>query len=47
MELEIKKYLFDIHESIASIESFLGDTREFKSYWLIKCFAGQLNVNWK
>ncbi|MBL7905790.1 MAG: DUF86 domain-containing protein [Bacteroidales bacterium] len=32
MELEIKKYLFDIHESIASIESFLGDTREFKSY---------------
>ncbi len=32
MEHEIKKFLFDIIESINSIESFLGDTREFKIY---------------
>lgn len=32
MELEVKKFLFDILESINSIESFLGETREFKIY---------------
>lgn len=32
MELEIKKYLFDIHESIESIEKYLGDRRDFKAY---------------
>ncbi len=32
MELEIKKYLFDIHESIDSIETYLGDKRDFKAY---------------
>jgi uncharacterized protein with HEPN domain len=32
MELEIKKYLFDIHESIDSIEKYLGDKRDFKVY---------------
>jgi len=32
MELELKKYLFDIRESIESIEKFLGDKREFKNY---------------
>lgn len=32
MELEVKKFLFDIMESINSIESFLGETREFKIY---------------
>jgi uncharacterized protein with HEPN domain len=32
MEIEVKKFLFDIFESINSIESFLGDTREFKIY---------------
>ena len=32
MEIEVKKFLFDILESINSIESFLGDTREFKIY---------------
>ena len=32
MELEVKKFLFDILESIGSIESFLGETREFKIY---------------
>lgn len=32
MELEIKKFLFDIHESIVSIEFFLEDKRDFKSY---------------
>ena len=29
---EIKKHLFDIHESIQSIESYLGDKRAFKLY---------------
>ncbi len=32
MELEIKKYLFDIRESIESIETFLGDKRDFQVY---------------
>jgi uncharacterized protein with HEPN domain len=32
MELEIKKYLFDIHESIDSIEKYLGKKRDFKIY---------------
>lgn len=32
MELEIKKYLFDIHESIESIEKYLGDRRDFNAY---------------
>ena len=29
METEIKKYLFDIHESIDSIENYLGSKRDF------------------
>ncbi len=32
MKLEIKKYLFDIHESIDSIEKYLGEKRDFKIY---------------
>jgi uncharacterized protein with HEPN domain len=32
MDLEIKKYLFDIQESIDSIEKFLGENRDFKVY---------------
>jgi len=32
MEIEIKKFLFDIRESIDSIENYLGDKREFKVY---------------
>ncbi|MFC0876670.1 DUF86 domain-containing protein [Saccharicrinis sp. FJH2] len=32
MELEIKKYLFDIKESIDSIESYLGGKRDFAIY---------------
>ena len=32
MELEIKKYLFDIQESISSIEQYLGDKRDFNIY---------------
>ncbi len=32
MELEIKKFLFDIHESIDSIEKYLGEQRDFKVY---------------
>jgi len=32
MELEIKKYLFDIRESINSIENYLGDKRDFNVY---------------
>ncbi len=32
MELEIKKFLFDIHESIESIEKYLGDKHDFKVY---------------
>jgi uncharacterized protein with HEPN domain len=32
MDIEIKKYLFDIQESIDSIEKFLGDKRDFKVY---------------
>jgi uncharacterized protein with HEPN domain len=29
---EIKKYLFDIQESIDSIQNYLGDRRDFKVY---------------
>ena len=32
MQLEIKKYLFDIRESIDSIEKYLGDKRDFNIY---------------
>jgi len=32
MDIEIKKYLFDIQESIDSIEKFLGDNHDFKVY---------------
>ncbi|MCF8371006.1 MAG: DUF86 domain-containing protein [Bacteroidales bacterium] len=32
MEIEIKKYLFDILESIESIENFLGEKRNFNVY---------------
>jgi uncharacterized protein with HEPN domain len=32
MEIEIKKFLYDIQESIASIEKYLGDKRDFKIY---------------
>jgi uncharacterized protein with HEPN domain len=32
MELEIKKYLFDINESIDSIEKYLGSKRDFNVY---------------
>jgi uncharacterized protein with HEPN domain len=32
MVLEIKKYLFDIQESIDSIEKYLGEKRDFTVY---------------
>ncbi|MFA5974195.1 MAG: HepT-like ribonuclease domain-containing protein [Lentimicrobiaceae bacterium] len=32
METEIKKYLFDINESIDSIEKYLGSKRDFNIY---------------
>jgi uncharacterized protein with HEPN domain len=32
MDIEIKKYLFDINESIDSIEKYLGDKHDFKIY---------------
>ena len=32
MLIEIKKYLYDIQESIDSIENYLGEKREFKIY---------------
>ena len=32
MKLEIKKYLFDIKESIESIENYLGEKRDFNIY---------------
>jgi len=32
MDIEIKKYLFDIQESIESIEKYLGDKRDFSVY---------------
>jgi uncharacterized protein with HEPN domain len=32
MENEIRKYLFDIKESVDSIENFLGDKRDFNIY---------------
>jgi uncharacterized protein with HEPN domain len=32
MKFEIKKFLYDIKESIESIESYLGDRRDFNTY---------------
>ncbi|MEQ9216892.1 MAG: DUF86 domain-containing protein [Cyclobacteriaceae bacterium] len=32
MQREIRKYLYDIRESIQSIEEYLGDTRDFTLY---------------
>ena len=39
MDLEIKKYLFDIQESIDSIEKFLGEKRDFKAYVQYRCVS--------
>ena len=47
MDNEIKKYLFDIHESINSIDNYLGNIRISKFTVLTKCFAEQLNGNLK
>ena len=32
MDLEVKKFLFDIKESTVSIEEYLGDKRDFNIY---------------
>jgi uncharacterized protein with HEPN domain len=32
MDKEIKKFLFDIRESIVSIDNYLGDKRDFNDY---------------
>jgi uncharacterized protein with HEPN domain len=32
MDIEIKKYLFDINVSVESIENYLGEKRDFKAY---------------
>ena len=32
MKLEVKKYLFDIKESIDSIQNYLGEERDFSVY---------------
>ena len=32
MKNEIKKYLFDIHEAIKSIDVYLGDKKDFNDY---------------
>jgi uncharacterized protein with HEPN domain len=32
MNIEIKKYLLDISESILSIETYLGEKKDFKTY---------------
>jgi uncharacterized protein with HEPN domain len=32
MNVEVKKYLFDINESIDSIEKYLGDKKDFSVY---------------
>jgi hypothetical protein len=32
MEIEVKKYLYDIQQSILSIESYLGEKRNFNVY---------------
>jgi uncharacterized protein with HEPN domain len=32
MEIEIKKYFYDIYESINSIENYLGEKRDFKQF---------------
>lgn len=36
MQLEVKKYLFDIQTSINSINEYLGDKRDFAEYQLNK-----------
>ncbi len=41
MDNEVKKYLFDIQESINSIESYLGEKRDFNIYKQIRCFGEQ------
>jgi uncharacterized protein with HEPN domain len=32
MQLELKKYFFDIKESIEAIDAYLGDQRDFNAY---------------
>ena len=45
MEIEIKKFLFDIQEAIASIEQYLGDKRDFNVYMANKMLRKPSNVN--
>ena len=45
MAEEIKKHLFDINEAILSIESYLGEKRNFNTYSENKCTATQRAVS--
>lgn len=47
MDNEIKKYLFDIKESVDSIENYLGEKRDFNVYKSNKCFGVRLKENLK
>ncbi|MDR0612446.1 MAG: hypothetical protein LBG45_02995 [Dysgonamonadaceae bacterium] len=47
MDDKIKKYLFDIHEAILSIESYLDGKRDFNVYLQNKMYVGLLNANLK
>lgn len=47
MDIEIKKYIFDIQESIDSINNYLNDKRDFKAFLLIRCLEEQLSGNLK
>ena len=45
MDNEIKKYLFDIQESINSIEHYLGDIKDFSLYKANKTFSQESNFD--
>ncbi|MFM2292248.1 MAG: hypothetical protein RIS29_2061 [Bacteroidota bacterium] len=47
MQLEIKKYLFDIRESIESVFDYLGAERNFLNTSKINYCAEQWSGNWK
>lgn len=47
MKLEIKKLLFDIRESVESIETFIGKKKDFISYMSDKMLRGLWSGNLK
>jgi len=47
MDLEIKKFLYDIMVAVDSIENYLGEKRGFNIYHSNKMLRRAIERNWK